>query len=125
MYLLSRMQKHHNNTQFKNFRKKLRNDGTSAEAELWKHLSLRKLDGRKFRRQHSVGNFIIDFYCPSERLAVELDGEDHYWQEGIDRDLKKELFLKANSIRVLRFENKLVFHDIDYVLKKIVESFDQ
>jgi very-short-patch-repair endonuclease len=54
-----------------------------------------------------------------------LDGEDHYWQEGIDRDLKKELFLKANSIRVLRFENKLVFHDIDYVLKKIVESFDQ
>jgi len=119
------MQPLHNKIQLKFFRKKLRNKGTSAEAELWKHISNSKLAGRKFRRQHSVGNFIIDFYCPSEKLAVELDGEDHYWQEGIDRDLKKELFLKAHSIRVLRFENKLVFHDINYVLKKIFESFDQ
>ena len=125
MNLFAFMQQNHNIIQLISFRKKLRNEGTSAEAELWKHICKRKLEGRKFRRQHSVGYFIIDFYCPSEKLAIELDGEDHYWQVGIDRDLKKELFMKENSIRVLRFENKLVFHDINYVLKKIVGSFHQ
>ncbi len=117
------MQKNHNKTQLKKFRKKLRNDGTSAEAELWKHLSNRKLNGRKFRRQHSVGNFILDFYCPSEKLGIELDGEDHYWQDGLERDLKKEKYLIVHDIRVLRFENKWVFHDLEYVLKKISTAF--
>ena len=125
MHLLAEMQKHHNKTQFKNFRKKLRNDGTSAEAELWKHLSNRKLNGRKFRRQHSVGNFILDFYCPSEKLGIELDGEDHYWQDGLERDFKKENYLIVHDIRVLRFENKWVFHDLEYVLKKISIAFDE
>jgi very-short-patch-repair endonuclease len=83
------MQKDHNRNQITSFRKKLRNKGTSAEAELWKHISNRKLFGRKFRRQHSVGAFILDFYCPSQKLAIELDGEDHYWQQGIDNDRKK------------------------------------
>ena len=125
MHLLAEMQKHHNKTQFKNFRKKLRNDGTSAEAELWKHLSNRKLNGRKFRRQHSVGNFILDFYCPSEKLGIELDGEDHYWQDGLERDFKKENYLIVHDIRVLMFENKWVFHDLEYVLKKISTAFDE
>jgi very-short-patch-repair endonuclease len=125
MHLLAEMQKHHNKTQFKNFRKKLKNDGTSAEAELWKHLSNRKLNGRKFRRQHSVGNFILDFYCPSEKLGIELDGEDHYWQDGLERDFKKENYLTVHDIRVLRFENKWVFHDLEYVLKKISTAFDE
>jgi very-short-patch-repair endonuclease len=123
MDLFARMQVDHNRMQLLIFRKKLRNEGTSAEAELWKHISKRKLEGRKFRRQHSVGHFILDFYCPSEKLGIELDGEDHYWQEGMDRDLKKELYLKKHSIRVLRFENKWVFQDLEYVLKTISASF--
>ena len=117
------MQQDHNKKQLLNFRKKLRNGGTPAEAELWKHISNKKLEGRKFRRQHSVGSFILDFYCPAEKLAIELDGEDHYWQEGIDKDLKKELFLQVHSIRVLRFENKWVFQDLEYVLKTIAAAF--
>ena len=125
MTLLARMQKDHNRGQLLIFRKKLRNSGTSAEAELWKHISNKKLEGRKFRRQHSVGNYILDFYCPSEKLAIELDGEDHYWQEGIDKDLKKELFLQGHSIRVLRFENKWVFQDLEFVLRVITAGFNQ
>ena len=117
------MQPNHNKIQLILFRKKLRNKGTSAEAELWKHISHRKLAGRKFRRQHSIGYFILDFYCPSEKLAIELDGEDHYWQEGIDKDLRKQLYLQEHGISTLRFENKLVFHDIEYVLKKISLAF--
>jgi very-short-patch-repair endonuclease len=119
------MQQYHNKKQLLIFRKKLRNNGTPAEAELWKHISNKKLEGRKFRRQHSVGSYILDFYCPAENLAIELDGEHHYWQEGIDKDLKKELFLQGHSIRVLRFENKWVFQDIEYVLKTIAAAFCQ
>ncbi len=125
MPLLACMQKDHNRSHLLFFRKKLRNSGTSAEAELWKHISNKKLEGRKFRRQHSVGNYILDFYCPSEKLAIELDGEDHYWQEGIEKDLKKELFLQGHSIRVLRFENKWVFQDLEYVLRTIAKAFHQ
>lgn len=125
MPLLACMQKDHNRSHLLFFRKKLRNSGTSAEAELWKHISNKKLEGRKFRRQHSVGNYILDFYCPSEKLAIELDGEDHYWQDGIDKDLKKELFLQGHSIRVLRFENKWVFQDVEYVLRTIAKAFHQ
>jgi very-short-patch-repair endonuclease len=119
------MQNQHNKTQLKIFRKKLRNDGTSAEAELWKHISNRKLKGRKFRRQHSVGAFILDFYCPAEKLGIELDGEDHYWQEGLARDFKKENYLNVHNIRVLRFENRWIFHDLQYVLNKISAAFDK
>ena len=119
------MQIDHNIKQLGYYRKRLRNKGTSAEAELWKYISNKKLEGRKFRRQHSVGYFILDFYCPSEKLGIELDGEHHYWQEGIDEDIKKEMYLKKHSIRVLRFENKWVFHDLEYVLKTIVTAFHQ
>ena len=125
MNLLAFMQPNHNKIQLIPFRKKLRNEATSAEAELWKHISHRKLAGRKFRRQHSIGYFILDFYCPSEKLAIELDGEDHFWKKGIDKDLKKELFLLGHSIRVLRFENKWVFQDLEYVLKTISATFHQ
>ena len=67
----------HNHKNLKEYRRTLRNNSTSAEAFLWKHLSSRKLEGRKFRRQHSIGNYIVDFFCPSERLIIELDGQVH------------------------------------------------
>jgi very-short-patch-repair endonuclease len=119
------MKNMHNLKHILPFRKNLRNNSTSAEAVLWKHLSNRKLVGRKFRRQHSVGNFIIDFYCHSEKLGIELDGEPHFWQAGIEKDMIKEEFLLGESIKILRFENRWVFEDIDYVLKKILEEFEK
>jgi len=67
----------HNLKHLEERRKKLRNNSTSAEAFLWKYLQQKKLAGRKFRRQHSITNFIVDFYCSSEKLIVELDGEIH------------------------------------------------
>ena len=106
-----------------NFRKKLRNSGTPAEVTLWQYLQNRKLAGRKFRRQHSIGNFIIDFYCPDEKLAIELDGEDHFWEDGMKRDAKKTAFLNSMGIRVLRFENIWVFKDVEYVLGEIRKCF--
>jgi very-short-patch-repair endonuclease len=82
-----------------------------------------KLDGRKFRRQHSVGSFILDFYCVEESLAVELDGQAHRNENAEVYDLKRTGYLRKAGIRVLRFENFLVFEEIEYVLNCVRSHF--
>ena len=71
------VQRIHNRNEKKSKRVELRNSRTAAET-LWKHLQRRQLEGKKFRRQHSIGPYIVDFYCPECRLIVELDGQPHY-----------------------------------------------
>jgi very-short-patch-repair endonuclease len=77
------------------------------------------LEGRKFRRQHSVGDYILDFYCPAERLAVELDGQVHRSDRAALYDHERKLFLNYYGILVVRFENFLVFDELEYVLANI------
>ena len=113
----------HNKPELKTLRKKLRNNSTSAEAVLWIQLKQRQLDGRKFRRQHSIGNYIVDFYCPEEQLAVELDGENHFWEEGIQNDQMRAAYSNSKDIRVIRFGNKWIFEDMDHVLNEIKKHF--
>jgi very-short-patch-repair endonuclease len=105
------------------FRRNLRKHLTPAEAKLWMHIKGSQLEGRKFRRQHSVGRYILDFYCPQERLAIELDGEVHSFVSVQERDLERDSFLNAQGIKVLRFENKLVFQDVESVLIEIQRHF--
>ena len=111
-----------NRTQFKFYRKDLRNNSTSAEVKLWMHLKDKQLLGRKFRRQTSIGKYIVDFYCPSEKLVIELDGEAHFWEEGMKKDDLKTAYLNAKGIRVIRFENKWVFEDLEYVMGAILNE---
>jgi very-short-patch-repair endonuclease len=113
----------YNNPKFTRYRKGLRNSSTSAEACLWFYLKQKKLAGRKFTRQKSIGDFIIDFYCPEEKIAIELDGEQHFWEVGIMQDNKKTNFLECLGIVVIRFENKWVFEDIEFVLGEIKKCF--
>lgn len=113
----------HNVPALKTFRKELRNQLTPAEAKLWSYLKAKQLEGRKFRRQHSVGSFILDFYCPDEYLAVELDGQSHVFLSARDYDRKKDEFLMRIGIRVLRFENELVFKNPEYVMNQIKQNF--
>lgn len=113
----------HNKTELKEFRRSLRNNLTPAEAVLWKALKNKQLGGRKFRRQHSIGNYIVDFYCPAEKLAIELDGQPHFTLQGEQKDRKKTKFLNNLGIRVLHFENKLVWKLPNRVLERISEEF--
>jgi very-short-patch-repair endonuclease len=113
----------YNDPKFTGYRKELRNHSTSAEACLWFYLKQKKLEGRKFTRQKSIGNFIVDFYCPEEKLAIELDGEPHFWEEGMRKDFKKTKFLESQGIVVIRFENKWVFEDLEFVLGEIKKIF--
>lgn len=96
---------------------------TPAEAFLWTKLSNGKLDGRKFRRQHSMGQFAVDFYCPSEILSIELDGTHHFTEEGIENDKKRTSYLKSIGIKEIRFENAEVFDLTEEVLERIRSCF--
>lgn len=96
---------------------------TPAEAALWKVLQRSQIDGKKFRRQHSVDGYILDFYCASERLVIELDGADHYTVNGIENDAERTAALNQYNIRVIRFENKEVFEQLDSVIERIRQEF--
>ena len=107
----------------KTFRKELRNNLTPAEAKLWTLLKEKALDGRKFRRQHSFANYILDFYCPKERLAIELDGQGHFEATQAEYDQERDLFLEAFGIKVLRFENKWVWNNAKGLLDEVRSHF--
>ncbi|MBD2722003.1 endonuclease domain-containing protein [Hymenobacter sp. BT189] len=107
----------------KDERRDLRHNLTTAEAVLWNRLKNSQLNGRKFRRQHSVGEFILDFYCPQEKLAVELDGAGHFTASGNLHDAARTEYLNAVGIRVIRFENKLIWSALDSVLHSIESCF--
>jgi len=104
-------------------RKELRQNLTLAEAFLWKHLKARKLNERRFSKQHSIGNYIVDFYCPSERLIIELDGEVHQNANAEEYDARRTNYLENIGFTVLRFENKMVFENLSSVLMEIKDNF--
>jgi very-short-patch-repair endonuclease len=106
-------------------RKELRNGATVAEAMLWKQLKSSQLAGRKFRRQHSIGLFVLDFYCPSERLAVELDGEVHNTLNAKIHDEERQKAIETLDIHIIRFQNIDILQDIDQVLDTIQHHFRQ
>ena len=90
-----------------------------AEAVLWKQLKHSQLDGKKFRRQHGLGPYIVDFYCPECRVIVELDGAAHDGEEAAKHDAQRTKYLESLGLRVIRFENRLVFSDLEFVLEAI------
>ncbi len=105
------------------YRDNLRKNMTPAEAAFWNLVKGSGLDGRKFRRQHSIGNYIFDFYCPSEKLAVELDGQGHFVHHAGLNDRSKRECAESHGIRVIRFENKRMFEDPEWVIAFIRSNF--
>jgi very-short-patch-repair endonuclease len=114
----------HNKKWLKPIRQALRNKGTAAEVFLWEYLKKSQLEGRKFRRQHSIDRYIVDFFCYEEQLAIELDGEIHNREDSIEKDGIKMQKLSSLGIMVIRFENRMVFEHTDYVLNEIKSKFN-
>jgi len=112
----------HNRPILKSRRQELRNNSTPAEKLLWSILQHSNLGSYKFRRQHSVGAYILDFYCPSECLAVELDGDSHFTDEAIEYDRERTAYLNALGIKVLRFLNTDVYDNLNVVCERILEE---
>jgi len=115
----------HNHKYLEERRKELRKTLTPAEATLWKYLQKKQLKGRKFRRQHSVGNYIVDFYCASENLIIELDGAIHLDFARQNYDHERTQQLEGLGFIIVRFENKLIFENIEGVLEEIRNHFKE
>src|SRR6187397_2582670 len=96
----------------------LRQESTEAEKLLWAELRNRKLNGLKFRRQHPLDKFIVDFYCNEKKLVVELDGSIHDEKINREYDEARTAMLAGLNIYVLRLKNEEVINDIRNVLKK-------
>ena len=111
----------HNLNSLKPIRKHLRNNTTSAEATLWTILKNKQVSDYKFRRQHSVGKYVLDFFCPLLQLAIELDGESHAELVNIARDADRDDWLKQQGITVFRYENCRVFEYPEVIKKDILE----
>jgi very-short-patch-repair endonuclease len=104
------------------FRKQLRNNLSPAEITLWLQLKGKKLNGKKFRRQYGVEQYVLDFYCPENKLGIELDGATHDNPESFDYDAKRTRVISAYGIKVLRFTNKEVKENLEGVLEEIKKN---
>jgi len=90
---------------------------TPAERRLWQHLRRKQLGGLRFRRQHPIGRFIVDFYCAEHRLIVEIDGDVHAGQVGYDR--ARDEWLEERGYRIVHFTNREVECHLSRVLEAI------
>jgi len=108
-----------NDPVLKQRRRGLRRNQTEAEKALWAHLRNKQFYGMKFFRQYSIGPYILDFYCPNMRLAVELDGGQHNQGESKEYDIVRSEFLKGQGIEVMRFWNNEVLLDMESVLSEL------
>jgi len=110
-----------NKSIFKDRRKTLRQSLTSQEFKLWFYLKGKNL-GVKFRRQHSIGPYIVDFYCKEKNLIIELDGSQHI--DAKEYDKERDLYLQTLNMKVLRFWNNEIDKNIEEVLMKIKEEIN-
>jgi very-short-patch-repair endonuclease len=101
-----------------------RRKATDAEKRLWSSLRGRSVVGLKFRRQHPIGDRIVDFFCDEAKLAIELDGSGHYHDLSQISDLDREIELYEKGVRVLRFSNDDIFDNLDGVLNRIIYVID-
>ncbi|HSW89991.1 MAG TPA: endonuclease domain-containing protein [Patescibacteria group bacterium] len=92
---------------------------TSAELILWQRLKTKQL-GLLFSRQYSIGPYFIDFYCPSKRLAIEIDGKIHQKNEAVEYDKNRTAYLSGFNIKTMRFQNEEILNNIEVVITEII-----
>jgi very-short-patch-repair endonuclease len=103
----------------------LRRQTTLPEGLLWRELKAWRADGLHFRRQHPAGRYVLDFYCFTYRLAVEVDGAFHHIEGRQARDAERDRWLEASGIRVLRLPASLVLKDMTTAADMILHAIEQ
>ena len=116
------MTKIYNKLDIKKTRQALRKNIPTPESIIWEKIRNRQLCNSKFRRQYSVGNYIVDFYCTERKLAIEIDGDSHYNAKAIEHDKKRQNTIESYGIKFLRFTNKEVTENIEGVLSNIINN---
>ena len=92
---------------------------TEAEKLLWSKLRRKQINNYQFYRQKVIGNYIVDYYCPKAKIIIELDGSQHYNDEGVSKDKIRDAYLKSIGLEVLRFSDREIFENISGVLERI------
>jgi len=100
-------------------KRRLRSDMTGAEKRLWSKLRARQLQGIKFRRQHGIGPYIVDFYCPERSIVIEVDGDSHAEAEQIQKDQRRDRYLRSIGLSVVRYRNDDIMKNLDGVLQDL------
>jgi very-short-patch-repair endonuclease len=120
------MTKHFNKNSEKLKRRYLRNKATPAEKLVWIYLRKRQVKRLRFLRQYSVDQYVIDFYSPKIKLAIEIDGDSHFVDKKvIDYDKKREKYIEQFGIVFLRFRNLEIYQNLDKVFEKIEEKVEE
>ncbi|MEE9449028.1 MAG: endonuclease domain-containing protein [Ignavibacteriaceae bacterium] len=120
------MTKHFNKNSEKLKRRYLRNKATPAEKLVWIYLRKRLVKRLRFLRQYSVDQYVIDFYSPKIKLAIEIDGDSHFVDKKvIDYDKKREKYIEQFGIVFLRFRNLEIYQNLDKVFEKIEEKVEE
>ncbi len=111
----------YNILKLKDRRVDLRNNQTPQEIILWSRLR-REQTGFKFRRQHSIGGYVADFYCPEKKLIIEIDGSQHFNKEAREYDKVRSIYFEGLDIKVLRFTNADINTNINSVVENIISK---
>jgi len=119
------MTTHSSAPQIQKFKRMLRCNLTGPEQKLWFHLRGRNLLEYKFRRQHGIGMYIVDFYCPEKKLVIEVDGDSHNTVAQKQKDRQRDQDLHRIGCVVLRFTNEQVLTDLEGVLLRVVEQLSR
>lgn len=104
--------------------RELRSNPTEAERALWKHLRYRQIGGHKFRRQHPIGPYIVDFACVEKHLIIELDGGHHAQPDEAEYDNARTEWLQSQGFQVLRFWNNQVLAETEAVKTVILNKLE-
>ena len=102
-------------------KRRLRSDMTGPETRLWSRLRARQLQGLKFRRQHGIGPYIVDFYCPEQSLVIEVDGDSHADADQMLKDQLRDRYFQSLGLRVIRYFNDDIVKNLDGVLEHLTE----
>ncbi|PMB05937.1 hypothetical protein CEN45_14175 [Fischerella thermalis CCMEE 5198] len=116
------MTKLYNKSSERGKRRQLRQNITKAEKTIWEKVKDRQIEDCKFRRQYSVAEFVIDFYSPELKLAIEIDGDSHFQNGAAEYDKERQLLIESAGIRFIRFTNDDVYNNLSGVLEYIAQN---
>lgn len=123
--LIAKMNHQYNKKTLKSFRRALRSNPTPHEQMLWSRIRNRQFEGYRFLRQYSIGNYILDFYCPELRIGIELDGSQHLESNHQLNDMHRTEFLERNNVHVVRYYNSNIDDNFDGVLEDLFQKIHE
>jgi very-short-patch-repair endonuclease len=106
------------------FRRKLRKEMTAAEKLFWSKVAHRQFKNLKFRKQHGIGQYIVDFYCPEQKLIIEIDGDSHFTEIAKKEDEKRTQYLESFGYKVIRYNNLEVLNNINGVFEDLLRKLN-